>query len=1074
LLSSTYELRATLSSFTEYRRGDIRLSPNQVLEVNPVLTVGGAQEQVQVVGAQVLDTQTANQVSTLSTQEVQQLPALARVPLAHVHTEAGVVAPRTGVSNATQDQNHNRFSINGGRDMQMLVLIDGVSAVSGDWGGLIASPGVDSVSEIQVIRNAYDAQYGRTGGGVVLMTTKSGSQDYRGTLWEFHRNEDLSANSFFNNLNGIPKSEFTRNIFGGNFGGPIWKGRRLSGFFAYEGLRETSPGTRITRVPTARERSGDFSATFNADGTPVVIFDPLTTRPDPQRPGRFIRDPFVGSRIPADRLTPVAVNVLSLLPLPNQEGRTPARLDNFVLGGFSNRVENDRYDARIDWVLSNRHTVFGRFTKAGQDSLPAILFDPLIEPGRSSLNPRWVTAVGNTFVVSPRMMLDFFVGGGKWTESNVPRGFGTDLAPLGFPSSLVGQFDVPTPPLFGLADYQSLGSTGNVSIATRSVATAQINATNNLGAHLFKFGWSLEHAFLNQTETISARFNFDRFFTSGPDPDVRSNVSSGNTIASFLLGYGGSGEAPRQVVPSTDQAYWAFYFHDTWNATPSLTVNAGLRYEIQRARTERENRLNWFDFDAPSPLAGRVGLANLKGGLVFVDDNNRFQWDTPRTNFAPRLGLAYKVTDRMVARAGYGLYFVPTVNVGPFGNDGFSATTPWVSTLDGRTPNHGLSNPFPNGLIEPEGAAAGLTAGVGRSVRSFQRDRATPYLQQYSADFQLELPQGFLLQLGYAGSQGRQLAYGYNGFAEGLNVNQLPESPLAMGQALRQQVPNPFAGVITSGPLAAATVERRQLLRPYPQFLDINIFDMPGSSSSFNAFLVRVSRRFSEGLSFRASYQYSKAMDDASENQGWEVNDRARNVYNLAAERSVSAHDVPHSLAVASVYELPIGRDRSFGNALHPVADAILGDWDVGVSYTISSGLPLLFGAPNNTFSFSSWQFPNIRPEAGLTLENPTIDRWFNTDAFEQPADFTFGNAPRFIDEIRYSRTNNWDMTISKSFRYGASLRWQFRVELFNTFNRVQFGRANTTLGSPGFGRVTSTAPGNMPRTLQLALKMFF
>lgn len=1076
LLSSSYSLTATLSGFTDYRHEGFRLSLNQVLEINPTLTLGGAREAVEVVAGQdVLDTQTANQISTLTTREVERLPVLARNPLANVHTEAGVVAPRTGVSTATQDQNHNRFSINGGRDMQMLTIIDGVTAVSGDWGGLIASPAVDSVSEIQVIRNAYDAQYGRTGGGVVLLTTKSGSQEYHGTLSEFHQNDNLNANEFFDNRNGIDKQEFKRNVFGGNIGGPIWRAKRLFGFFGYEGLRQTTPANRVTRVPTALERSGNFSQTFNSDGTPVVIYDPLTTRPDPGTPGRLLRDRFPGNRIPQDRLDPVAVSALEQLPLPNQSGRTPAGLDNLVLSGFSNVVENERYDGRIDWVSSNRHTLFGRFTKASQDSLPALIFDPLIEPGRSSLNPRWTAAVGNTFIVSPTMVVDVLVGGGKWTESNVPKGFGTDLTPLGLPGGTVEQFDVPTPPQFALDDYQSLGSSGTVSVATRSVATVNINATKDLGAHVLKFGWSLEHAFLSQQETISARFNFDRFFTSGPDPDVRGDVTAGNTIASFLLGYGASGEAPRLAVPETDQAYWSFYIHDTWNASSRLTVNVGLRYEIQRARTERLNRLNWFDAEAPSPLAELVGLPELKGGLRFADEDNRGQWETPLNNFAPRLGLAYQLTDTIVARAGYGIYYVPTVNVGPFGNEGFSATTPWVSTLDdGRTPNDVLSDPFPNGLVEPAGAEAGLATGAGLSIRTFQRERPTPYYQQYSADVQFELPHRWLLQLGYAGSQGRKLAFGYNGFAQGLNINQLSESALAMGQALREQVPNPFSGVITTGPLSADTVERRQLLRPYPQFPDVNIFDMPGASSSFNAVLVRVDKRLSDGLSFRASYQYSKATDNASENQGWEVNDRARNVFDLDAERSVSAHDVPHSLAVAAIYELPVGRGRRVGDNLHPVVDAVVGGWETAVKYTLASGLPLLFGAPNNSFSFSSWQFPNITPGADVTAGDRTIDGWFNTDAFEQPADFTFGNAPRFIDEIRYTRTNNWDISVSKVFRSGDRLRWQLRAELFNAFNRVQFGRANTDFGSPNFGRVTSTAPGHLPRTIQLALKMDF
>ncbi len=347
-------------------------------------------------------------------------------------------------------------------------------------------------------------------------------------------------------------------------------------------------------------------------------------------------------------------------------------------------------------------------------------------------------------------------------------------------------------------------------------------------------------------------------------------------------------------------------------------------------------------------------------------------------------------------------------------------------------------------------------------------------MQQYSVDFQYEIARNTLLELAYSGTNGRKLSFGYNDFYAGLNLNQVRDSDLALGSALRQQVPNPFRGIITSGPLAAATVERRQLLRPYPQFLNVNILDMPGASSSFNAFVVRVARRFTEGLSLSASYQYSQALDNSSENQGWEVNDRARNIYNLDAERSVSAHDVPHSLAVTYVYELPVGRKRRFGGDMHPALDAVIGGWQMNAIFKIDSGLPLLFQAPDNVFSFTSWQFPNIKSGATLTADNRTIDRWFNTDAFEQPAPFTYGNTPRFVDEIRYSSVNNWDLSLAKNFRPWEQLRIQFRAEMYNAFNRVQFGRANTTFGNNAFGRVTGTAPGNAPRTIQFALRAEF
>ena len=1069
---ATYNMKVTVSGFKEYQRTGILLSVNQTLEVNVSLVIGELAEVVEVSAeAPVLDTQTANQSVTLDSRAVQELPVNARNPFVLAHATAGVVAIRTGVSTATQDQNHNRFSMNGGRDETVLVLIDGVPASAGDWSGLIATPGVDSVSEVQIVRNTYEAQFGKTGGGVVNLTSKGGSQQFHGTLFEYHRNDNLDANSFFNNRFGRSKSELKRNQFGGNLGGPIWRSKKLYGFFGYEGLRQGSPNSRITTVPTALERVGDFSQTLNANGTPAIIYDPLTTRPDPNRPGRFIRDPFLGNRIPTDRMDTVGLNVLKLLPLPNQPGEGSAKINNFV-NSSTIQTNNDRYDIRIDWARSQTHTLFGRFTKSPQTSLRPSLYNGNddAETDWQDYNPRWHLSVGNTFMLSPTMVVNVLLGGGNWTEKQISKGLGYDFTTLGLSSTIARQFDANTPFRFNIADYATLGVTRHL-VAARNIRNGQINVSKELGAHSLKAGWSLEYSQLNFIDANSGTFSFDRYFTFGPDPDLRT-ATAGNSIASLLLGTGASGNSPIAVRPATTQAYWAWYAQDAWKVNQRLTVNYGLRYEIQKGRTERYDRLNWFDFDVVNPIGQQAGLPNLKGGLRFLGDE-KYQWHAPRTNFAPRMGIAYKVTDKLVARAGYGIFYLGTVNVGPtVGTTGFSLTTPWVSTLDGgRTPNTYLRNPYPNGLSQPTGAALGLLTGVGLDVSSFQQERPTPYMQQYSLDLQYQLTNSALLEFGYVGNQGRKLSYGYDG---GLNINQIPDSALSLGAALREQVPNPFFGSVASGPLASRTIERRQLLRPYPQFLTVNIPDMPGASSSYNAFVAKLNKRFSGGLTLIASYQFSKAIDNASENQGWEIGDRYRNANNLSLERSISGHDMPHSMAVAYIYELPVGKNRKLGSNMHPVADAVLGGWQVSGITKMDSGLPLRFQAPQNDFSYSLWQYPNVTDVKAAKLENRTIDRWFNTSAFSLPADYSFGNAPRFFPNIRFGRTNNWDLSLAKNFVIKERLRGQFRAEFFNAFNRVQFGRANTNISSPGFGQVTGTAPGAGPRNIQFGLRFAF
>ena len=286
LQPGVYTMKVTLTGFREYVGRNLTLLQSQTLEANVGLVVGQVTESVEVTADVTgLDTQTANQVATLTGTTVKELPTVARNPLVLFHTQAGVVAARTGISGSNTEQNQNRFSVNGGRGQSVLVTVDGIAVASGDWGGAIATPSVDAVAEFQMMRNAYDARFGRTAGGVIQLSTRGGTQQYHFTAWEYLRNYKLDANSFFNNRNGVQKFPFRRNTFGGNFGGPIWRAKNLYGFFNSDFLREASPATRITTLPTELERAGDFTQTFNANGTPVVTFDPLTTRPDPARSG---------------------------------------------------------------------------------------------------------------------------------------------------------------------------------------------------------------------------------------------------------------------------------------------------------------------------------------------------------------------------------------------------------------------------------------------------------------------------------------------------------------------------------------------------------------------------------------------------------------------------------------------------------------------------------------------------------------------------------------------------------------------------------------------------------------------
>jgi outer membrane receptor protein involved in Fe transport len=1072
LLPGTYELRVSAPGFKTAQQQQIALRGNQSAELNVTLELGQVTETVEVrESAVVLQTQSAEQSVTLTREMVNDLPLNTRNPFVLIHATAGVAAVRTGVSDSTADQNHNRFSMNGGRGQSTLTLVDGVPAAAGEWGGLIAAPSVDSVQEVQVARTSYDAQFGRSGGGIVSLVTKSGSTDWHGTAFEFLRNDNLDANEWANNRAGRPRVEFQRHQFGGNLSGPISRSRRLFFFGGYEGLRQGSPTSTNPSVPTMLQRNGDFSDTYNPNGTFSVIFDPFSTRPNPQGAG-FVRDAFPGNRIPQARFDPVGATIVSLYPQPNTTGDPFTNSRNFFAAG-RNTVENERFDARVDWAKSERYMFYVRVTKAWQDNINPQFFGNGVDFNCCSHNPRHHVSIGNTFIPDPTWVVNVLIGAGRWRENQVASSTGLDPRNLGFSDDLARQFDAPTYPQFNVAEFATIANS-RLQNVPREVRSLQVNVTKEMGQHSVRFGFHAEDHRANRTDTRSADFSFNRGMTAGPVAQANSSTS-GNSIASLLLGTGASGAAPVRVRPAMQELYYAGYVQDTWRLNRQLTLNLGLRYETQRGRTERFNRLSWFDFDSANPLGTQAGLTGLTGGLQFVSPSQRGVWDADNFDLAPRISLAYKLSDRLVVRSGFGVYFVKTsgASFAIVGTDGFSTTTAWVASQggDGINPANLVSNPFPQGLLQPGGSSQGMLTQVGESADAWQRLHPTGYVQNYSFDIQYEVGPGTVVELGYVGNTSRKLVWGVTG-----NANQMPDQFLSEGASLNQQVANPFFGIIGSGTLAGRTVPRHRLLRPYPQFVNVNMTaDTPGASANFNAMTAKLTRQFSGGVSLLATYQWSKAIDNASETQAWEVADGFRSFYDRGIERSISAHDLPHSMVTAMVYQIPVGKGRALGAGMNRTADVVLGGWQVSSIVRLGSGLPLQFSAPNSNspFGFGA-QRPNFNNLQDLNVDRRTPERWFNTAAALEPAPFTLGNSPRWIPNVRFAHTKNLDLNLAKTFYATERVRINFRAEAFNLTNTPQFGRAETNIASGAFGTVSGTAPGANPRNIQFGLKIDF
>jgi hypothetical protein len=620
---SRVELQAEATGFKAFVQRNVNLVASQSAALNFSMQIGEFTQRVEIGAAAVqVDTQTANESVTLSRDMVLSLPTNLRSPMTLVHATAGVTAPATGISQSVSDQNQDRFGLNGGRSTTTGVLLDGVSASAGNaWNGLLISPAIDSVQEVQVMRNTYDAQFGRSGGGIVSLVTKGGGADFHGTVFDFLRNSVLDANSWANNRAGNAKPMFQRNQFGGNFSGPIWRSRKLFFFGGYEGLRQGSPATSTVTLPTALERAGDFSQTFNPNGSLPVIFNPFSTHPNPNGPG-YIRDAFPNNRIPPNLFDPVGVKAVALYPDPTGPGDPITHARNYSATG-KGVTTSDRSDIRIDWARSEKHTLYGRYSRAWrQEGLPAAgVWQSYGSTGPISGNPRYQVIIGNTFLPNPSWVINVLVGHGSWTERQRSNTYGHDGTEVGLPASFVSQLDVKTIPQIYPANYSSISHSRELNNISR-VDNVQANATKEKGAHSLKFGFTRDDSMGTGGGLFSADFNFSRGMTSGPVAQTDSSTS-GNAIASMLLGTGSGGSVQKPALGATNRVYYGFYFQDTWRVNKRLTV--------------------------ANPLGPLVGLP-LQGGLVFLDDNNRFSWDPRYTDFAPRMGVSVKLTEKLVLR----------------------------------------------------------------------------------------------------------------------------------------------------------------------------------------------------------------------------------------------------------------------------------------------------------------------------------------------------------------------------------------------------------------------------------------
>jgi hypothetical protein len=1080
-----YEVIVQKEGFKAINRQGIELAVGESARLDFVLELGSTSEVVEVTSAApLLDLENTTVGQVVDSRQVSGLPLLGRNPYALAALVPGVRAS-LGVNQLPVDQiSTASASINGLRANQNEYLLDGAPNTAPAQNQPVVHANPDMVQEFKVETNAYSAEHGRAAGGVYNVVTKSGTNELHGTVYEFFRDTSLNANDWFANRGGQERAPFRFNQFGGTVGGPVfipkfYDGRNRTFFFQSVELVRFSQGVSFTgTLPTEQQKAGDFSNTRNASGALTLVYDPdsLTAAPG----GGFRRTPFADNIVPQGRVNPVGANIVSYIPNPNTQGTGFVNANNYARTD-SSTIHKNTYSTRLDHNFNENSRLFGRYSFDDTPWTRAPVYGTG-NPGSPGAAPQVFTrrniSLEYNHVISPSLLSQ--TRGSFARLSNFREPYAADFAmeTLGFPQGLTGQLGTRGGfPAINITGFSRSASVPNVAIggflgATSAIAfgmnqyALQQNFTKTLQKHTLKFGGEYRVLRFNtaQVGDQAVQFNFTPNFTQGPNPTSPTG-NTGVALASLLLGYPGTASVTPSPALALQNLYFGFYLQDTWRVTPKLTLNSGIRYEAELPRTDRFNQLTNFDFGATPPL--QAPGFDLRGALSFVGVNgvSRFQTNPDWNNFAPRLGIAYQLSDRTVIRTGAGIFYASTTGIGgdpgSHGVSGFQNTTAMVTSLDGITPYHSLSNPFPDGILPATGSSLGAATLLGQGVNFFDRSNVTPYAAQWNFNIQHQLPGKILLETGYVGTRGLKMAANQN-------LNQLPDAVLAMGDALRAQVNNPFAGQITEGSLGQPRVAVAQLLRPYPHFQGVTSQNKTYANSTYHALQTRVERRFAQGLTLLGSYSYSKTMDLFTGPFSGEAlgGGGIQNWNDLASDWAVSAQDQTHRLLVNGIYELPVLKSQRgfFGK--------VLGGWEVGGVYSAFSGSPLgITSAANNTFSQGGGQRPNWNGVNPI-VDNPTPERWISADPFSAPPGYTFGNAPRTLGGTRSAKTSQVDLTMNKNTRLREGQTIQFRAEFFNLTNSPVFSAPNVNFGNPGFGVVSSQQ--NQPRIIQFAVKYVF
>ena len=1039
LPTGTYRITAEKAGFSPVSRDNLRLNVDQIARVDFSLKIGAVAETVEVTAAAaLLESETTTMGQVIEQKRIVEMPLNLRNYLELAKIASGVLPARQlgrGARTAGEDNTEGGFIALGQRAYQTNVLLDGVDNSSRASGGPLGfqaqatKPPVDAIAEFKVVTNNNSAEYGYRMGGKVIVSTKSGTNELHGSLYEFLRNDKFDGTNFFANRSGSTKPTLRQNQFGGTAGGPIIRNRTFF-FFSYQGTRIRRGKSFLSTVPSQAARDGNFA---NEGLNRNRIYDPLSTA---GTGAAATRQPFAGNVIPAFRFDPVTKPIIDLYPLPNVAGRE-FQPNNFFFAPSDIDTSN-QYDIKIDHNFSDRDRTFFRWSIRRDDKLQN--------------GPLPLSAFGGGLGQTVKLPGDNWMG--SWTRTITPTlynelRFGYTDYPTVFDllqnENLNQRFGVKGAPGdtfndgldHGLARFTPNGynEIGSRSFWPNSNFLSNLQINDNLlwqrGNHTFKMGAEYRKSIIFRAAQRHRRgsLTFNKVFTAEQPNVAASRTATGNGLADFLLGWASQSLVGNQLTEDTYAPYWGAYFQDDWKLSRRLTLNVGLRWELFQTP--------YFPYGVP---IGPGGMSRYLTEFNVARTDPRyetFQRPTSRTdcgckqdynNFAPRFGLAYRLTDKTVVRTGAGLFFGEADYLSSE-SARFINQTPDFTEVTTVTNNIVPAAIIRNGLPPVQLPASAPVNGTGIDV---SRDEyPTQYNSQWFFDIQRELPGDMLFAVGYQGAKATHLF-------QSRNIN-------------------------NGGPHPTIPENQR---RVRPQWNAVNLRD-PGFNSVYNAMVAKIEKRFSKGMTFIGSYTWSHNIDQGNESLDENLGGRA-NQYDLRNERGNSGLDRRHNFVGSFTYELPFGRGRSFGTDWHRPLDALLGGWQIGGLLSLRTGTPFDVTYPGDTQNSGTTNRGN-RIGVG-TIDNPTIDRWFDEFAFVAAAPGVYGNNGRNV--LYGPGARNFDLILGKRF----TLPWehhslQFRFEAFNVTNTPAFGQPAGGLRAQATATINEA---DEPRRIQFALKYSF